>query len=61
MIQRSALMRHLKADADLRRIFPENLLIRHNDKTGRICRIVIDLPIQDLQSVNASTTASIVR
>ena len=34
MIQGSALMRYLKADADLVCIFPEDFLICHNDKTG---------------------------
>ena len=54
MIERSAPVRDLKADADLGRILSENLLVRHDDKTGGIIFLLIDSLVQDLQSVSLS-------
>lgn len=54
MIQGSALVGDLQAQTDLVGIFTEDLLVRHNDETGRIAVGIIDPFFQNFQSVGLS-------
>ena len=54
VVKGTALMRHLKTDADFFGIFSENFLVRNDNKTGGIGAGLINSFFQDLQSVNSS-------
>ena len=54
VIQGSALVGNLQTQTDLVGIFTEDLLVRHNDKTGGIAVGIIDPFFQNFQSVGLS-------
>ena len=52
VVQRAALMRQFEADADLLRIFQEDLLVGDHDESGGIPMIIIDIIRQHRQAMH---------